>query len=483
MALTARYPLVLVPLVALLPAGCATERDTAGLEPEPPNTDPVVFTDDFSEGTEFQAFLGSYLDALSIDASEKYSGTSSLKITVPLGTWAGGAFPTNRARDLSGYDALTFWAKASQPTTLDIAGLGNDNTGTSKYEASWSGIPLTTSWAKYLVPIPLPAKLRAEDGLFFFADADTTATEDYSIWFDEILFERPSTIADPRPRMNAQTIETFAGVELQIGGISTTFVVSGIDQIIRHSPGYFTFMSSDESVATVSREGLVRAVGSGSAAITAKLGEVAVPDTVKFEVAVPDPTGPAPIPTHPQTNVIAIYSDAYSTVAVREWSTSWDTAEVFDLQIAGDHVKVFDFDDVLAPNEPFAGIDFQDDLIDAEAAGMTHIHLDVWIPGAFYMRVKLVDFGSDGVYTDGSVTACGAAPQDEKDISQHAAARTIDDPDITGAWYQLDIPLVDFEGPDFGGQCLWSRAHLAQLILAVPNGVETAYVDNIYFYK
>jgi hypothetical protein len=387
-------------------------------------------------------------------------------------------------RALSRYNALSFWAKASRETTyVDRVGFGNDNTPTSRYEAAWTDIPLTTEWQRFYVPIPLPAKVPAEDGLFYYADGDDPAAGADTLWFDDVQFVSTGSISVPSPEMSSDSLETFAGVTLQIRGTQTKFTVSGNEQIIEHMPSYFTFASSDPAVASVSRTGLITALASGSTTITATLGEVAVAGAVVFEVAAPDPTGAAPRPPYLPTDVIAIFSNAYDAVTVSEWSTTWDTAEAYDLRIADDDVKLYAFDDLLPPTEPYVAIDFQDDLINAEAAGMTHIHLDVWIPGAFYLRVKLVDFGSDGVYTDGSITPCGASAGEERDLSQHSEALLIADSDSTGTWAQVDIPLADFEGADFSGDCLWSRAHLAQLILTVPNGVETAYVDNIFFYK
>lgn len=490
-----------LPAVAafLLAAGCSTERDTSGLGPLPRDADPVVFADGFSEGLDFQAFLGSHLTALSIDTSESYSGTASLKFTVPLGTYAGGAFPTSRPRDLTGYDALTFWAKASRATTLDIVGLGNDNTDASRFIASRADLPLTTEWTKHEVPIPLASRLTAEDGLFFLADGDAAAPGEYSLWFDEVRFERLGTITNPRPALRADSIRSFAGVQRRIRDARTTFDVGGVDQVVDHDPGYFTFKSSDPAVATVSADGTIRLLASGNATITAKLGSVDVAGSVVVDVQVPDPTGPAPAPTRPAGDVIALFSNAYPAITVSEWSTTWDTAESFDLRIAGDDVKVFQFDAVDLPGEPFVGIDFQHDLVDAVAAGMTHIHLDVWIPGAFFSRVKLVDFGSDGVYTSGDVpdvTPCDPqAP--ERDISQHSEAILHFDPatvDVTtawNAWIPVDIALSRFGQADFSGDCIRSPEHLAQLILSVPNeqpfyglpAVERAYVDNVYFYR
>jgi hypothetical protein len=44
----------------------------------------------------------------------------------PLGAYAGAIFRTETARDLSGYDALTFWAKGTQAGLINEIGFGQD---------------------------------------------------------------------------------------------------------------------------------------------------------------------------------------------------------------------------------------------------------------------------------------------------------------------------------------------------------------------
>ena len=66
-----RNPILLtatLALAALTVLGC--ERDTSGLRPVAPDTDPVVFGDAFGKAVDFQAFLGSKLDAVSLDGVE-----------------------------------------------------------------------------------------------------------------------------------------------------------------------------------------------------------------------------------------------------------------------------------------------------------------------------------------------------------------------------------------------------------------------------
>jgi hypothetical protein len=440
----------------LLGAGCG--RDTESLKSAPPDDNPVVFDDDFQPGMDFQAFLGSKVDAVDMDTNVKFAGTASLKVTVPppgdpSGTYAGGAFTVYPTRDLSGYTALTFYAKASKSSTLDVAGLGNNNTGESLYEALWRSIPLDTSWAKMIIPIPYPARLTEEDGLFFFAEGAEGGVG-HTIWFDEVMFEDVETITNPRPSMLTQTIGTFVGASVDIQGTKVIFDVDGSDQTIEHLPAYFDYFSSNTDVATADA-GMIDVVGGGTSIITAKLDTVDVSGQVTLEVTAP-PTNPAPSPTIPESNVISLFSNVYTDVTVDTWSADWDLADVTDLVISGDDVKAY-------TNLVYAGIEFATETIDITADSMTHFHLNVWVQEGTVFKVKLVDFGEDGTY--------GGAPDSEHELSFTEST----DPALAfGTWVSLDIPLSRFTR-------LIGREHIAQLIIA--GDVGTAYIDNIYFHK
>lgn len=447
--------LTLVALAALAVSGC--DRDSGTLEPAKAPTDPIVFNDDFGSNVDFQAFMGSDYYALTIDATEKHDGIASLKVVVPPpDQWVGGAFTTGIPRDLTGYDALTFWAKSSEPTTLNVTGLGNDNTGTSKYTAEWSDIALTTEWAYYVIPIPLPEKLSLEGGLFFFAEAPEDA-DGHTIWFDQVIFRATGIVSDPRPAVDTQDMNTFIGGTVNVTGTETVFDVGGTDQTIVHMPGYFTFASSADTVVSTAG-GTIRAVGAGSAVITAALGATPATGQVNVTVA-PAPTVPAPTPTVPSADVISLFSDVYDDITVDTWSADWpDMADVTDFEIAGNDVKAY-------TNLVYAGIEFTSVLVDATS--MTHFSIDVWVPeDVTYFRVKLVDFGEDGIY--------GGAPDSEKELTFTAVTPIAI---VPGSWATLDIPLADFMGPSG----LTSREHLAQLIIS--GGNITAFVDNVYFHK
>jgi hypothetical protein len=260
-----RYLIVMTTVGIIAFLGCG--RDTSTLQYATFDDDPIVFTDDFGPGVGYQAFLWSDVYALDVDRVNGYKSTGSLIVRVPdfgsnEGGFAGGTFVANVPRDLSGYDALTFWARASRPEILDVVGLANDNTGTSKYVAWWEGVPVGTNWEKYIVPIPLPARLAAERGLFFFADAVPEDSSGYTVWFDDVRFDLVGGITNPRPSMITETISTFVGDDLEVNGTKVIFDVKGSDQTIGHLPGYFTFYSSDEEVVAVT-DGELRVVGDG----------------------------------------------------------------------------------------------------------------------------------------------------------------------------------------------------------------------------
>ena len=218
-------------------------------------------------------------------------------------------------------------------------------------------------------------------------------------------------------------------------------------------PGYFTFASSADSVATIAG-GAIQVVGAGSATITAKLDTTAATGAVTVVAAAPPATA-APTPTVPAGDVISLFSNAYTSVPVDTWSATWDDADVADARIAGNDVKVY-------TSLSFAGIEFTTHTIDATA--MTHFHLDVWAPQGTLFKVKLVDFGANGIYDGGG-----------DDREQELAFTPSSVPRFTaGTWVGLEIPLVQFTN-------LTTRAHLAQLILS--GDTSTVYIDNVYFHK
>jgi hypothetical protein len=459
MSMSPFRPLVRVAVLAAVVAVAANacSRDASTLEPAPFPNDAAVFTDRFGSGVGFQAFGGSKTDAVSIDSTVHRVGVASLKVQIPgpgdpSGGYAGGAFVTTVPRDLSQYNVISFWAKGSINATLDVAGLGNDNTGTSKFTAQRAGIPITTTWTQYFIPIPLAAKLTSERGMFFFAEGPENGAG-YVLWLDDIKFESVASVTNARASIPSKTVLGEVGSTIPISGATVTFTVNGVDQTVSAMPGYFTFTSSNTSVATVSAAGVITTVGVGSATVTAKLGESSATGALTIRTAAA-PTAGAPVPTRVAADVISLFSGAYTNVPVDTWSASYDLADVEDVTVGGNATKKY-------TNLTFAAIEFTTHPVNATA--MTGLHLDVFVLDNTAFKVKLVDFGANGVF--------GGGDDSEHEVTLSATTT----PTITaGAWSSLDIPFSMFAG-------LAARAHLAQIIIS--GSSPTVYLDNLYFYR
>lgn len=439
---------------SVLLAGCG--RDLSTLQPATFPSTAEIFIDGFAPGVSFQAFGGSKVDAVQIDAAVRHTGTSSLRVTIPgpgdpTGGYAGGAFVGNVGRDLSGYNALTFWARSSMAATLNVAGLGNDNTGTSRFTAQVQGVPVTPAWTKVIIPIPLAAKLTQERGLFFFAEGAENNVG-YDLWLDDIRFESVAGLGDPRPAIASRTVAAEVGAEVVLEGTVVTYDINGTDRTVEAAPAYFTPVSSDATVATVSASGTIAVVGTGTAQITAMLGATMAEGAITLNVGA-GPTTPAPVPARAAADVIAIFSNAYPNVPVAFFAADFDPADVSDVQIAGDDVKRYD-------GLGFSVLELAAPRVDASA--MTGFHIDVYTAAAPF-RVKLVDFGADGNF--------GGGDDSEFEVTLDAASTPALTPD---AWSSLDLPFTMFPG-------LTGRTHISQVIFS--GGSPTVYVDNMYFYR
>jgi len=204
--------------------------------------------------------------------------------------------------------------------------------------------------------------------------------------------------------------------------------------------------------------GLITRGHLGQLIISGTPNTVFVDNIYFYDSGIPEaPPVAAPTPTFDADSVVSLFSDVYTNESVDTWSAFWDTADVQDYMIGSDHLKKY-------TNLLFAGIEFTTNTIDA--SGMNYFHMDVWTPDATdapaVFRIKLVDFGANGVWDDGGV-----------DDVEHEI--TLDQNTMnTGTWVSIDVPFTDFVN-------LTTRGHLAQLIISGdPN---TIYVDNVYFHQ
>lgn len=449
----------------LLALGSCSQRDLADLEPAKFPTNPDVFIDGFPGDLFYAAFGNSKVTAFDTDIEVVYDGSTSMKFAIPNegdpeGGYAGGIFGSNDGRDLSGYNALTFWARSSQAANLEEVGFGNDF-GENLFVGTINDLKLTTNWQKFIIPLPDPSRLTQERGLFFYSDAPDFGAG-YTLWIDEVQYENLGTIANPKASILAgqdQVIDAEIGQTLNVGGLTVSAnLPTGVDLPVNASPAYFTFISSDESIATVDASGAVTILAQGSAVITAKMGELdAVGSMTISSTPAVGPQEAAPVPTVDGRNVISLYSNAYANRTVDTWNTRWQfsTAEENFIVVQGDDV-------IRYRDLNFVGIEFVSETIDITE--MTHFHMDIWTPdvtnAGSEFKVLLVDFGADGSFDGGD------------DTSHELTFRT---PLLTTEnWISIDIPLSNFTG-------LTTKGHMAQMVLS--GSLPNIFMDNVYFYK
>ena len=164
------------------------------------------------------------------------------------------------------------------------------------------------------------------------------------------------------------------------------------------------------------------------------------------------PMEPAPNPTLPTSQVISLFSGVYNNVPVNTWLTTWSQAELEDFEIGGNFMKKYTYCNYAAVET--TSPDFQ-----INANTMNYFNVDLWTANSNVFKVKLVDFGANGVYD-------GVGVADDK---EHEITYTL--PQLE-QWIHFHIPLSDFTN-------LVTRGHIAQIFFT--SNHSTLFIDNVYF--
>jgi hypothetical protein len=438
---------------------------------------PEVFIDGFSGGLQYFPFGGSKLNAFTVDTETRYAGSASMRFDVPnvgdpSGAFAGAIFPDNGGRDLSGYDALTFWAKATQSATINEIGFGN-SFGENKFLTTLTNMRINTSWTKYTIPLPDPSRLTLEKGMFWYAEGPENGNG-YTFWIDELKFEKLGTVAQPRPAIfnGQEKVETtFIGVNTSLSGLTQTFnLVSGQNQTVSVGPAYFNFTSSNPAVAIVDDKGVVTIVGTGNAKITAELNGIEAKGSLTIQSLGQFVQPPTP-PTRNAADVISIFSDAYTNIPVDFYNGFFAP---FQTTLGGAGLTINGNNIIQYTNLNFVATEFKNPTINVSQ--MTHFHVDIQIREAIvptdFISVQLGDFGPNNAFGGGD------------DSSGTVKFNNASSPPLSSnQWISLDIPLSSFT-------TLTNKNNLAQIFFISADGtsgnvatISTILVDNMYFYK
>ncbi len=165
------------------------------------------------------------------------------------------------------------------------------------------------------------------------------------------------------------------------------------------------------------------------------------------------PTVAAPVPDELPSQVISLYSNAYTNIGVDAWSAPWDDSSIEDIVVQGDDVKKITFTN-------FLGVDFATQPFDASQ--MTHFHMDYWTNETDLVGKVLNPKWSNHLGGNGETNAF--------DLTNPVPMGS------TGQWVSVEVPLSDFV--DVNGN---DKTAFAQFLLT--SNLDIVYVDNVYLFN
>jgi hypothetical protein len=456
----------IVALFLMVQLGCKRELSEDAVLPQFSNN-PYVFTDNFiGLGSDFYfPFADAKPDVFSVDLKEGFESNASIRIDVPnqtdpSGAYAGAIFRIDGAgRNLTSYDALTFYVKASTGVNLGDVGFGIDYFQ-DKNQVSIQNVNVGTNWTKVIIPIPDPSKLVNERGVFWFsAGTQGTNGAGYVLWLDEIKFEKLGTVGKPTSRIlngDVSSIKSFVGASITVSGLSHVFnLTNGQDVTVISKPSYYKFTSSNPSIASVNDSGIVKILATGIAEITAKVNGVLAKGKLIVESKGNLPG--APTPNKPSIDVKSIFSDAYVNATESNFTPGFGgSTTLFDL-LTTSSGKVIQYS-----NNNYTGIIFGN-TVDASTFGF--LHIDAYVENASsVIGIQIRDIGANKTIETDVFT--GNPIGDDRDKRMSLSGFEV------GVWKSFDIPL--------NAGILNQKNNLGAIIIT---GGPNFMLDNIYFYK
>ncbi|MFD0931569.1 hypothetical protein ACFQ0R_03050 [Psychroflexus salinarum] len=250
----------------------------------------------------------------------------------------------------------------------------------------------------------------------------------------EVSFNPPSNlvVTVENDGVQSNTVNVTASADFA-SSFDVDFGEDGVDSVINGGIGEtVTYTYQQPGIYTIT----VVAMGASS--------ETATYTEEDFEVTeVLIPVVAAPVPTRPEQNVIAIYSDKYTPITTTEFPTSWSDTGFEEIQVEGDNIIKY-------TELAFTGIvtDYENPT---DLTGMDFIHFDYWTTDATDLGFKIVNTTTDPVQED--IVNIGTPVQ--------------------GEWVSVDIPLSDYD---------LDRSQITQLLFDTLGSRATVFIDNLYFY-
>lgn len=246
--------------------------------------------------------------------------------------------------------------------------------------------------------------------------------------------------------------------DLKVNGTTISGFSSNIINYSYSLP--FGTPSTPQITATTTDSGATKVItqasgvpGSATVLVTSQNGSVTKTYNVAFNYTGPTSAAPTP-PSRNASDVISLFSNAYTNTTIESWSAVWDDSDVTDLQVSGNDIKKIAFGN-------FIGVEFVNNRIDASS--FTHFHMDFWTDNA--------DLVGKVFNSKFSQWGGGAGEVSALELNINGGSTP---PIVTGAWVSIDVPFTSWSNN-------LTRNDLAQFLITSNLGV--VYVDNIYIYK
>jgi hypothetical protein len=170
--------------------------------------------------------------------------------------------------------------------------------------------------------------------------------------------------------------------------------------------------------------------------------------TQEFEVtAILQPiSNPATPPRRDASEVLSIYSDAYTSLTGVNFYPNWGQSTTYT------QIDVNGNDIIQYGNLNYQGIDFGSSV---DASSMEYLHIDVWTADLAALEIFPISAGTG-----------------EKSVSKALVANQ---------WVSLDIPLSDFTSQGLSMADIFQFKFVGAPLAGGGSG--TVFLDNIYFYK
>ena len=426
-----------------------------------------VFIDDFSPTLDWAPFAGSKPTALQVVSEDAFEGSGVLRFEVPdpsdsEGSFLGGTLHTT-PRNLTGFNVLTFYARASIAASVNEIGFGLDEEGKDANKVTVTGLKLTPTWQKFYLPIPNPSRLAEEEGMFWISEgaevlAPGGTASAYTIWIDELQFENLGTIGEGVFAIQNSKNGTFAyngevfAVSSLLPSVTATYSTPNGGTITENiSKSYIDLESSNPGAFIIDGDNIT-VNETGVASITGKVNGIALTNAV--EVTIQDFVA-APTPTQAAEDVVSIYSDTYTNVAndflISNFPPFQATTGRF-FESNGDGVLIYS-------NYNFVAMGFGSAPINASE--MTNLSMDIYVPRSFDASGSLNVLVTDQA---GATTEISINPNTSPAL-------------VTGSWIDLDI--------DISGMA--SKSAITEILFRAEGDVTPRpsefVLDNVYFYK